>query len=354
MPHTANRRGPRKPRLNFHAVSLTVPHPAKEYKNGEDASFISPTALGVYDGVGGWSEVGIDSGQYSKHLASLTKTALQPTAKPVSTRDALAYALRNATEKGTSTMCAARLDADDCLQVCNVGDCGLVVMRNADFHFSTRPQHHMFNQPYQVGFDDRLDFDFADEESVDVAPGDLVILASDGVWDNLRASEVVRIAADGLQKPVVRSKPLRGHCPVKIDVPPRRPRKERPADSSLSVSSSSGSEADSSRARLMDAGGQIDVNTFATRVRKRLLDGVQSEQSAESLQLLKPIAKEIVRRCCGVAYDPSANSPFARKARLEGLEMSGGKLDDITIVVALVVRSDNVYLAEYNGQATFN
>jgi len=47
-----------------------LPHPDKVDRGGEDAYFISNhgVAIGVADGVGGWAEVGIDAGEYSRLL----------------------------------------------------------------------------------------------------------------------------------------------------------------------------------------------------------------------------------------------------------------------------------------------
>lgn len=47
-----------------------IPHPAKEQRGGEDAFFIATggVAVGVADGVGGWAEVGVDPGLYSREL----------------------------------------------------------------------------------------------------------------------------------------------------------------------------------------------------------------------------------------------------------------------------------------------
>ena len=48
-----------------------IPHPDKD--QGEDACFSNQQALVVADGVGGWSEFGVDSGIYSRELVSNTK-----------------------------------------------------------------------------------------------------------------------------------------------------------------------------------------------------------------------------------------------------------------------------------------
>ena len=46
--------------------AASLPKPGKAV--GEDAFFTSPTAIGVADGVGGWSRAGIDAGAFARSL----------------------------------------------------------------------------------------------------------------------------------------------------------------------------------------------------------------------------------------------------------------------------------------------
>lgn len=55
-------------RYQFEFNSHMIPHPEKEYKGGEDAVLAKDNILVIADGVGGWNEMGIDSGKYSKNL----------------------------------------------------------------------------------------------------------------------------------------------------------------------------------------------------------------------------------------------------------------------------------------------
>ena len=65
------------PRLLLTAGACVIPHPDKMEKGGEDAFFISERGycLGVADGVGGWAEIGVDPGLYSKELMGFAKEA---------------------------------------------------------------------------------------------------------------------------------------------------------------------------------------------------------------------------------------------------------------------------------------
>lgn len=52
----------------FHYGNQGIPHPEKVAKGGEDAFYADDNLLVVADGVGGWIELGIDSGKYSREL----------------------------------------------------------------------------------------------------------------------------------------------------------------------------------------------------------------------------------------------------------------------------------------------
>jgi len=57
--------------------TFVIPHDKKRSKGGEDAFFISNdgTLMGVFDGVGGWADEGIDPRDYSNGLSQGSKIA---------------------------------------------------------------------------------------------------------------------------------------------------------------------------------------------------------------------------------------------------------------------------------------
>lgn len=57
----------------FVTGACCIPHPEKRQTGGEDAYFVTPKAVGVFDGVGGWASLGINAGLYSARLADLTR-----------------------------------------------------------------------------------------------------------------------------------------------------------------------------------------------------------------------------------------------------------------------------------------
>lgn len=56
-----------------------MPHPDREETGGEDAHFIceDEQAIGLPDGVGGWADVGVDSGLFSRELMFHSVAAVQ-------------------------------------------------------------------------------------------------------------------------------------------------------------------------------------------------------------------------------------------------------------------------------------
>jgi protein phosphatase PTC7 len=66
--------------------------------------------------------------------------------------------------------------------------------------FRTSPQEHEFGRPYQLGHLDSADKPSAAMlASVRLAVGDIIIVASDGLWDNIFDREVASIAIRHLQ-----------------------------------------------------------------------------------------------------------------------------------------------------------
>lgn len=110
--HDAYRRTLLAKNLQLVSGSCYLPHPDKEETGGEDAHFIcaDEQAIGVADGVGGWADYGIDSGQYSRELMSNSVSAIQE--EPRGSIDpfrVLEKAYFSTKAKGSSTACIIAL-----------------------------------------------------------------------------------------------------------------------------------------------------------------------------------------------------------------------------------------------------
>ena len=262
------------PKLGLDIGWSSIPHPLKVQRGGEDSHIVArlhgATLLGVFDGVGGWAELGVDPAEYSRRLGRLVEASLAQNPSILETDDRpLMTLLTKAFEQleeeelaGSCTASLALLTADGKLHVLNVGDSGVHVIRDGMCVFQTGEQQHYFNCPYQLGMgsDDRpTDAEYYVLE--DLEPDDTIVCATDGVWDNLYETEMLNIL--------------------------------KPAPSS-------------------------DSSTSAPLSCPELLARAISEASHLH------------------GKDERFLSPFAVNAANHGLSFSGGKLDDVTVVVCRV------------------
>ncbi|KXS15311.1 protein serine/threonine phosphatase 2C [Gonapodya prolifera JEL478] len=178
---------------------------------GEDAYFKRDDALGVADGVGGWGRVqGSNAAMYSRKLMHYAAVEIgrydeihdqhdMDAFKAVDPKEVLKRAyddLNGDKEKenilGSTTALIALLRTDR-LRIANLGDCGLIVLRDQDIYFRTEEQQHSFNFPYQLGTGSRDVPDDAEKCDIDVQEGDIVVVGSDGLFDNLFDDDIVEI-----------------------------------------------------------------------------------------------------------------------------------------------------------------
>lgn len=172
-------------RLGLCTGFAASPHPQKAAKGGEDAYFISANAnaFGVFDGVGGWAKHGIDPALYSRKLAELTRQHVDVNGVGAIVT-ALKYAVSKNAEQGSSTACVASLNKMD-LVGANVGDSGLIVIREGRVVFETKTQQHTFNTPFQLGPRSKDSVDDGEKFQFRVHMCDVIVTGTDGLWDNV-------------------------------------------------------------------------------------------------------------------------------------------------------------------------
>lgn len=205
----------------------------------------------------------MDPAVYSKYLMTLVRkyVPMDPLFFLQNPKALLETISTNNPHMGSSTCSISTLDPDSgMLKVANLGDSGFVLLRRVNRKFKivsfSHQQQHEFNVPYQIG----TDGDNASEANsyeVKVREGDIVIMGTDGLFDNLFRKDIERIVNQTLQR----------------------------------------------------ENGIED-----------LAEALSSEANLKSL-------------------DESFNSPFSMEAKKQGLDFQGGKEDDITVVVAEVVRN---------------
>ena len=289
--------------------------------SGQDAFFISrigksgDVAFGVADGVGGWADSGVDPADFSHgfcdYMAHTAWTYLPGDKSPVLSARGLmqkgyeAIANDETVKAGGSTACIGIAKEDGSLEVANLGDSGFVQLRLNAVHNHSESQTHAFNTPYQLSiippkmkaknaaFGGAQLHDLPKDASVtkhSLRHGDVIIFATDGVWDNLSSQDMLKIAsklmlASGAWEPTKDG--------IRVG--------ERLAFYTMTAPAPS------------DTQGVSSLQSF-------LAVGIASEAKAASTntKLDGPFAKEVQR------YYPEE-------------DWKGGKVDDICVVVAIVV-----------------
>ncbi|CAO3645705.1 unnamed protein product [Cunninghamella blakesleeana] len=187
-----------------------LPHFFSE-QMGEDAFFRRSDAIGVADGVGGWatSDQAADPALFSRQLMHYAYMELErfhniddPCFKDYDNVDPV-YILQKSYEEsmslaekegilGSCTACLAILRHDE-LRIANIGDCGISVIRHNDYIFRSEEQQHSFNFPYQLGTGSPDKPKDAQAFNIKVEKNDIIIMGSDGLYDNLFDKEILSI-----------------------------------------------------------------------------------------------------------------------------------------------------------------
>nr|CAB3265121.1 protein phosphatase PTC7 homolog [Phallusia mammillata] len=250
-----------------------VPHLDKRVF-GDDACFISyhkaSEIWGVADGVGGWRAYGVDPSLFSKKLMDacemLVKTGRFLPEQPA---DLLASGYQELLEDkkplvGSSTACIMIVDkSKQTMHTANLGDSGFRVVRKGEVVHRSIEQQHFFNTPYQLSItpeDSRAEMvhdraEDSDTATFDLQLGDLILTATDGLFDNMPDSEIL----------------------------------------------------------------------------KKL-----SELKDNKYESIKQTAWSIAEHARDLSFDPDYLSPFAKQARRSGMNVIGGKPDDITVLLSMV------------------
>ena len=193
--------------------------------SGQDAFFAAKlrpnaTAFGIADGVGGWATSGVDPAEFSHGFCHyMAKIALERTYGQLSPRMLMEIGYQNiiddpAVGAGGSTACIGIAGPDGCLEMANLGDSGFLQLRLGAVHHYSNPQTHAFNTPYQLSiippkviaqsaiFGGMPLSDLPEQAEVSTGQlrhGDVLILATDGVWDNLNPQEVLNTVSSQMR-----------------------------------------------------------------------------------------------------------------------------------------------------------
>ncbi|KAJ3342676.1 hypothetical protein HDU83_005993 [Entophlyctis luteolus] len=271
---------------------------------GEDAYFVRKDGIGVADGVGGWSQVlkGSNASLFSSRLMFHVAAQLDffddfsndydindyYNLDPVKVMQIACDRTLEDAGKGPSravgsTTAMIAFIRDDELRIASLGDASLMILRNGEMIFRTEEQQHSFNFPFQLGSDSK---DTPEKDAVKFAvkikEGDVVVMGSDGIFDNLFDEDIL----DAVNAVVLGSPAAAAHPHAPAPVHPPKP----PAPS-----------------RILRTDPQQIASAILAHARQIAMDS-----------------------------SPTVTSPFQERAVEEGIYYQGGKVDDLTVVVGIV------------------
>jgi len=184
-------------------AAFYVPHPEKAEKGGEDAYFYQEdndfSMAAVFDGVGGWNDEGIDPKIWAQAMADNTMEYMQSEAGIITALDeAYAETLRSKIQGSCTAVVVKHNKGTTTLQYANLGDSGVAIYRNGRIFFETAEQTLAFNYPYQLSSDRSETPQDADRGSIPIKQGDIIVLGSDGLWDNLYHVEINKMLSSAV------------------------------------------------------------------------------------------------------------------------------------------------------------
>jgi protein phosphatase PTC7 len=239
-------------KYKFNFGFIKIPHYSKRDKGGEDALATHEGMLAVADGVGGWNEVGVDPAKYSNELCANIKREFLKSGHQnyAHLKKIFIEAVNQTRAMGSCTFVMCTLDLEkEYLHALNMGDSGYMLVRGKSQNENITPnkalnsilnknnptqnnkiseifdiiarseeQQHSFNFPYQVG--SQGDDPNQSETFIhNFKENDILILATDGLWDNLYEYQILNIlqrfynpTTNKLQDPNIVAKQIGEYC----------------------------------------------------------------------------------------------------------------------------------------------
>ncbi|PKU80925.1 putative protein phosphatase 2C 71 [Dendrobium catenatum] len=195
------------PQFSLSSGAALFPHPSKVLTGGEDAYFVAcENWFGVADGVGQWSQEGINAGLYARELMDNCEKFLSECngISEYTPSLVLIQSASKAISPGSSTVLIGFFDGQ-ALHVANIGDSGFIVIRDAHVFKRSSPMLYGFNFPMQIESGDNPS-KYIETYKVGLDEEDVIVTATDGLFDNLYEKEIADIVSQSLQanlKPAV-------------------------------------------------------------------------------------------------------------------------------------------------------
>jgi len=194
-----------------HSTLLSAHTLLKPTSFGDDACFVARhklgDVLGVADGVGGWRSYGVDPSLFTQSLMAACERMVQSgqfcPQKPVEVLSTGYYEVQQDKKPliGSCTACVVALDREEsAIYTANLGDSGFRVVRAGKIVHRSQEQQHYFNTPFQLavapsdlqGMVLSDSPDLAETTSFTVQEGDIIILGTDGLFDNMKDEMIIK------------------------------------------------------------------------------------------------------------------------------------------------------------------
>ncbi|KAF7147377.1 hypothetical protein RHSIM_Rhsim03G0031800 [Rhododendron simsii] len=282
------------------AGSLYLPKEDKQKPRGEDAHFmcIEEQTIGVADGVGGWAKTGVDAGEYSRELmTNSTIAVLNQPEGAVDPKQVLNEAYSNTKARGSSTACIIALNGHS-LRAVNMGDSGFMVVRGGRVIYQSPIQQWSFNCPYQLGSSKK---DHPDLAMVCKLITYVLFLSCLSFWSSSSKIEIPYFLFEGFN--------VLGFLGTELEL-----------------------EVEAGDVVVAGTDGLLD-NMHPSEIEEIIRPCLAEDTDSDPQQLAESIANLALYN----SFDKYADTPYARAARKAGhSHRRGGKVDDITVIVALL------------------
>lgn len=179
-------------------------------KAGDDAMLVSPTVMAIADGVSGWESKGeqCSSGIWARSMLEtlsrlMTEYKLSHSPHPLNNRDIsqilddsylhTSHLMDLQDLNGSSTLILSMLSGET-LKYISIGDSKLYVVRNGEMIMTNEEQMADYLCPMQIGTQtlNVLPSEIALVDEVELKPGDIIVMCSDGISDNLYDWEILQ------------------------------------------------------------------------------------------------------------------------------------------------------------------
>lgn len=181
--------------LYLSSAAASLPHPGEASTGGADTYFVCQNWFGVADGVGPWSFGATDGGKYAQELMrNCEKLARNSQGAGLTDIKKVLQQIAATTESSGSARVLIAHFAHQALHVANIGDTGFLIIRNGAIFKKSSPMVHEFNFPYAIVSGIDL-LEAVEEYHFELEDGDVIIAATDGLFDNLYEQEVASIVS---------------------------------------------------------------------------------------------------------------------------------------------------------------